>query len=179
MLSAIQKSSQAGPRHPLPFCRHPFRSGAVTCVWRPEYGQQTDSRCRGLPPTRPLDYWSTCKQCMVGGWFWGTTRCEPDDLAVLHQLQSEEGLVSRDATDSNRELASHELGPLDCSIRGRRGRVMRLGAQPVKHSAWFLRECCTPRQCFAVEYASDVCAFVPEKVTHLTCKLGGRGDNCR
>ena len=62
----------------------------------------------GTDPARSLDHWSTGEQYLVGGRFRWTTRCQSDDVAVLHQLQPEKRLVSRDTAYPHCQLGSHQ-----------------------------------------------------------------------
>jgi hypothetical protein len=121
-------------------------------------GYRAIHRCADA--TGPLDFGRPGKQCLVGGGFGQPPGCESVPAAILHQLQSQKGLVHHLAANPYRKLGSCQWESVDGSLR-RRNRTNHETRFParVTHST-VLRERRASGEYSVLDYALTNCISV-------------------
>src|SRR5580704_9566544 len=99
---------------------------------------------------------------MVGGGFWWTNASEPDDAAILHQLQLAEGMVSLGCSDQQCKLEGFAGKCVDGACGRRCGPHHEAWIPAGEHLSVVLWKCRAPGRRFVVEHAAADCVFVPE-----------------
>src|SRR5258708_2286837 len=122
-----------------------------------EAGHGAIRRCPDA--TGPLDAGGAGKQCLVGGGFGQTSRCESVPDAVLHQLQPAKRLVHWDGAHHHRQLGAQPRQRVDGAgwRRHRTGHESRGAAGEPPRSV--LRQRCASRECSGLDHAAT--DFVP------------------